>query len=130
MANNPDNSSKSTFRALHILSCLGSGATYSPFKCQPSNLQLLRAHQGFKEKIRTVRSAWVRGHIDDQSIALICSAALFEELATGWAAGIEVLDQAFAVVLPGYSHLPCTLLPLFPSVSYVMLVHLLSRLNR
>lgn len=65
-------------------------------------MKLLRAHQGFKERIRTVRSAWVRGLIDDQSVALICSAALFEELTSGWAAGIEVLDQGFATVLPGY----------------------------
>ncbi|KAK4567400.1 hypothetical protein RGQ29_003261 [Quercus rubra] len=100
LANNPADSGETSFRALHILSCLGSGETYSPFKSQPSSLKLLRAHQGFKERIRTVRSAWVRGLIDDQSVALICSAALFEELTSGWAAGIEVLDQAFATVLP------------------------------
>ncbi|XP_050258228.1 uncharacterized protein LOC126703307 isoform X3 [Quercus robur] len=100
LANNPADSGEKSFRALHILSCLGSGETYSPFKSQPSSLKLLRAHQGFKERIRTVRSAWVRGLIDDQSVALICSVALFEELTSGWAAGIEVLDQAFATVLP------------------------------
>ena len=43
-----------------------------------------------------------RGIINDQSVALICSAALFEELTTGWDAGIEVLNQAFSMVLPGY----------------------------
>lgn len=102
LANNPADSGETSFRTLHILSCLGSGEPYSPFKSQPSSLKLLRAHQGFKERIRTVRSAWVRGLIDDQSVALICSAALFEELTSGWAAGIEVLDQAFATVLPGY----------------------------
>ncbi|KAG6676062.1 hypothetical protein I3842_15G134600 [Carya illinoinensis] len=94
------NSGDSSFRALHILSCLGSGATYSPFKGQPSSLQLLKARQGFKDKIRMVRSAWARGLVDDPSIALICSAALFEELTSGWAVGIEVLDQAFTIVLP------------------------------
>ena len=43
----------------------------------------------------------MRGVIDDQSISLVCSAALFEELTSGWRAGIEVLDQAFSMVLPG-----------------------------
>ncbi|XP_062093222.1 uncharacterized protein LOC133798764 isoform X2 [Humulus lupulus] len=95
-----NNSYESSFRAVHILSCLGSSETYGPFKGQSSSVQLLRAHQGFKEKIRTVKSAWVLGAIDDQSISLLCSAALFEELTSGWRAGIEVLDQAFAMVLP------------------------------
>ncbi|XP_004299491.1 PREDICTED: protein NRDE2 homolog [Fragaria vesca subsp. vesca] len=100
LANNHGNRSESSFRAMHILSCLGSGVSYSPFKCQPSNLQLLRARQGFKERIRTVQMSWVRGAIDDQSAALISCAALLEELTSGWASGIEVLDQAFAMVLP------------------------------
>lgn len=102
LANNHGSSGESLSRVLHILSCLGTGVAYSPFKCQPSSLQLLRARQGFKDKIRTVRSAWVRGLIDDQSVALICSAALFEEWTSGWAAGVEVIDQAFVIVLPGY----------------------------
>ncbi|KAH0976100.1 hypothetical protein GBA52_017999 [Prunus armeniaca] len=100
LGNNNGSGCESSFRAMHILFCLGSGVTYSPYKSQPSNLQLLRARQGFKERIRTVQMAWVRGVIDDQSVALICSAALFEELTSGWAAGIEVLDQAFSMVLP------------------------------
>ncbi|KAK9278602.1 hypothetical protein L1049_028175 [Liquidambar formosana] len=100
LANNSGNSTQSSLRAVHILSCLGSGVTYSPFQCQPSSMQLLRAHQGYKERIRMLRSAWARGVIDDHSIALICSAALFEELITGGAAGVEVLDQAFTMVLP------------------------------
>ncbi|XP_061988537.1 uncharacterized protein LOC133707006 [Rosa rugosa] len=100
LAKDQGNRSESSFRAMHILSCLGSGGSYSPFKCQPSNLQLLRARQGFKERIRTVQMSWVRGVIDDQSAALVCCAALFEELTSGWALGIEVLDQAFAMVLP------------------------------
>lgn len=101
LANSPGDGLDSSSRALHILSCLGSGVAYGPFKSKPSSVQLLRAHQGFKERMRTVRSAWMHGVIDDQSVALICSAALFEELTTGWAAGIEVLNQAFAMVLPG-----------------------------
>ncbi|KAH7550660.1 hypothetical protein JRO89_XS13G0240400 [Xanthoceras sorbifolium] len=102
LANNPENDSESSFRALHILSCLGSGLTYSTFKGQPSSLQILRARQGYMERIKAVRSTWLRGVVNDQSIALICSAALFEELTRGWAAGIEVLNQAFTMVLPGY----------------------------
>lgn len=90
----------SSLRAIYVLSCLGSGSTYTPFKCQPSNVQVLRAHQGYMERIKAVRSAWLRGAVSDQSIALICSAALFEELTNGWTAGIEVLHQAFAMVLP------------------------------
>ena len=101
LADDPCKGHESSFRAMHILSCLGSGETYVPFKGQPSSLQLLRAHQGFKEKIRAVRSAWIRGVIDDQSVSVVCSAALFEELTSGWMAGIQVLDQAFAMVLPG-----------------------------
>ncbi|XP_028805517.1 protein NRDE2 homolog [Neltuma alba] len=94
------NDCESSHRAMHILSCLGSGTKYSPYKSQPSSLQLLRARQGFKEKTRTVRSSWVRGVINDQSVALICSAALLEELTSGWDAVVEVFDQAFAMVLP------------------------------
>lgn len=96
------NSSESSLRAIHILYCLGSGVRYSPFKCQPSSLQLLKAHQGYKERIRTIWSAWAHGAIHDPSIAIICSAALFEELTIGGAAGVEILDQAFSMVLPGY----------------------------
>lgn len=102
LANNSANDRESSSRAIHILSCLGSGTKYNPFKSQASSLLLLRAHQGFKEKLRTVWSSWVRGIINDQSVALICSAALFEELTTGWDVGIEVLNQAFSMVLPGY----------------------------
>ncbi|XP_056168937.1 uncharacterized protein LOC115676257 isoform X2 [Syzygium oleosum] len=93
---------ESLFRAMHILCCLASGVAYSSFKCQPSQMQLLRARQGFRERLRTVRSAWSRGSVNDQSVALVCSAALFEELTSGWATGIEVLDQALSMVLPGY----------------------------
>ncbi|KAJ7975310.1 protein NRDE2-like isoform X1 [Quillaja saponaria] len=96
-----DDGRESISRAIHILSCLGSGVKFSPYKCQPSSLQLLRAHQGFKEKIRILRSTWARGVVDDQSVALVCSAALYEELTSGWAMGVEVMNQAFEMVLPG-----------------------------
>ena len=88
-------------RAIHILASFGSGEKYTPYKCQPSSLQQLRAHQGFKERLRMLRSTWARGITDDTSLACICSAALFEELTTGWTAGVEVLNQAFSTVLPG-----------------------------
>lgn len=102
LENNSGGDREPSYRAIHVLSCLGNGTKYNPFKSQASSLQVLRAHQGFKERLRTVRSSWVRGMINDHSVALVCSAALFEELTTGWEAGIEVLDQAFATVLPGY----------------------------
>lgn len=101
LANNTDDDRESSYRAIHILSCLGNGTKYTPFKSQASSLQLLRAHQGFKEKLRTVGSSWVRGKINDQSVALVCSAALFEEITAGCDAGIGILDQAFTMVLPG-----------------------------
>ncbi|XP_004515233.1 uncharacterized protein [Cicer arietinum] len=100
LANNTDDDRESSYRAIHILSCLGNGTKYTPFKSQASSLQLLRAHQGFKEKLRTVGSSWVRGKINDQSVALVCSAALFEEITAGCDAGIGILDQAFTMVLP------------------------------
>ncbi|KAF6168628.1 hypothetical protein GIB67_005240 [Kingdonia uniflora] len=87
-------------RALHILSCFGSSVKFSAFKCPPSSVQLLRARQGFKERIRTLRSVWARGDINDQSVALICAAALFEDLTTGAVAAIGVLEEAFSMVLP------------------------------
>lgn len=122
LANSSGNTQESV-RALHILSCLGNGATYSPFECKPSSLQLLRAHQGFREKMKSVRSAWVRGVIDDQSLALTCSAALFEELTTGWAAGVEVLDEAFAMVLPGYEVFSCfSLLHFHSPINFIIVL--------
>ncbi|KAI9084597.1 hypothetical protein K1719_033379 [Acacia pycnantha] len=94
------NDCESSYRAMRILSCLGTGTKYSPYKGQPSSLQLLRARQGFKEKTRTVRSSWVRGIVNHQSVALICSVALLEEFTSGWDAVVEGFDQAFAMVLP------------------------------
>lgn len=118
--NDPHTGHDSIDRAVHILSCLGSGDAYSPYKCQPSSLQLLRAHQGFKEKIRVVRSTWLHGVIDDSSVALISGAALFEELTTGYNAGLEVLDQAFSMVLPGY--LPILLSLCFLSIYFLWIL--------
>ncbi|KAG8378654.1 hypothetical protein BUALT_Bualt07G0007800 [Buddleja alternifolia] len=100
LGNNPSKDSDSFYRAIYILSCLGSGARYSPFKGQPSSLQQLRARQGFKDRIKMLSSTWARGMIDDHSAALICSAALFEELTSGLASALEILEHSFTMVLP------------------------------
>lgn len=101
IANKSVDKSESLFRAVHILSCLGCGEKYTPYSGQASSLKQLRARQGFKERIRMLGPLWARGRIDDFSTAVICSAALFEELTSGPAAAIEILDQAFTMVLPG-----------------------------
>lgn len=100
LANNSSRSSESFARALHILCCLGCGIKYSQFKSQPSSLQVLRAKQGFKEQIRIIQGTWTRGTIDDNSVASVCCAALFEELTSGLEFGIEILNQALSMVLP------------------------------
>lgn len=101
LANCSHGSPESLLRALHILSCLGSGVKYTPYNCQPSSLLQLRARQGFRERINLLRSTWTHGVIDDQSVALVCSAALFEEISIGWTSSAEIFDQAFSMVLPG-----------------------------
>ncbi|KAH6815829.1 hypothetical protein C2S51_020649 [Perilla frutescens var. frutescens] len=100
LANNSSESSDSSSRAIHILSCLGSGARYTPFKGLVSSVQQLRARQGFKDCIKMLSSTGARGVIDDHSAALICSAALFEELTSGWAYALEILENSFTMVLP------------------------------
>ncbi|GFP88473.1 protein nrde2 homolog [Phtheirospermum japonicum] len=100
LANNSSENAESLLRAMHILSCFGSGAKYSPFKGQPSSLQKLRARQGFKDHMKMLSSTWARGIIDDNSAALICSSALFEELTFGWASALEILENSFTMVLP------------------------------
>lgn len=101
LGNSTVGNSDSVSRAMHILSCLGSGAQYNPFKCQPSSLLQLRARQGFKDRIKMLRPTWTCGMVDDHSVALICSAALFEKLTAGLAAAFEILEDAFTMVLPG-----------------------------
>ncbi|CAH9122186.1 unnamed protein product [Cuscuta epithymum] len=100
LADGSDGGSESFSRALHILSCLGSGMKYAPYKCQPSSLLQLRARHGFRERLNLLYSTWRCGVIDDQSVALVCCAALFEEISTGGTASIEIFDQAFSMVLP------------------------------
>lgn len=103
LANKSSESSDSSSRAIHILSCLGSGERYTPFKGLLSSVQQLRARQGFKDRIKVLSSTWARGVIDDSSAALICSAALFEELTSGWSYALEILENSFTMVLPGKS---------------------------
>lgn len=100
LENNASANSDSLYRALHILSCLGSGARYSPFKGQPSSVQILKARQGFKDRIKMLSSTWARGMVDDHSAAFICSAALFEELTSGCKSALEILEHSFTMVLP------------------------------
>ncbi|XP_074269561.1 uncharacterized protein LOC141592695 isoform X2 [Silene latifolia] len=100
LAGSVSSNSESTSRAVHILSCLGSGTAYIPYKGRPPSTQLLRAHQGFKERINSIRSSWVREVVSDSSVALVCSAALFEQLTVGWAAGVKMLSDALFMVLP------------------------------
>lgn len=95
---------ESSSRAMHILCYLGSGLAYVPYTSQPSSMQILRARQGFREKLKKIQSIWSHGVTDDQSAAVVCSAALFEELTNDLSGAVEILDQMFSSVLPGYFH--------------------------
>ncbi|XP_078444114.1 uncharacterized protein LOC144713437 isoform X2 [Wolffia australiana] len=92
-----ENSSK---RAVHILSHLGSGSKYEPFKTPAMSPLLLRCRQGFKEQMRSLGSSWARGEVENTAVALLCSALLFEMLTSGLAATNEVLEEALYMVLP------------------------------
>ncbi|KAH9316484.1 hypothetical protein KI387_025111 [Taxus chinensis] len=98
-ANSPNSSQQ---RAIHILSCLGSCGKYSVFSSghHVSSTQLLKARRGFGEQLWHLRSIWARGEIKEQSTALVVSAALFEELITGWEAAARVYKDAFSMALP------------------------------
>ncbi|GAB2286590.1 hypothetical protein Dimus_020987 [Dionaea muscipula] len=100
LASSSHGRSASSSRILHILHFLGCQIAYSPYKYQPSSVQLLRAHQGFKEQLKTARASWASGDYDDSSIALVCSAALFEEFSAGCTAAVNVLLESLAMVLP------------------------------
>ncbi|KAG2271674.1 hypothetical protein Bca52824_066229 [Brassica carinata] len=92
---------ESSSRAMHILCYLGSGLAYVPYTSQPSSMQILRARQGFREKLKKIQSIWSHGVTDDQSAALVCSAALFEELTNDLSGTVEILEHMFSYVLPG-----------------------------
>ncbi|KAK8952254.1 hypothetical protein KSP39_PZI004633 [Platanthera zijinensis] len=98
--NSSSNTEQYSQHAVHILSCLGSNVKYSPFLSQPSPLDVLRARQGFKAQVKNLRSAWAHGDVRESSVALICSASLFELLTTGWSAGVEIFEEAFSMALP------------------------------
>uniref|UniRef100_A0A804KRA5 Protein NRDE2 homolog n=1 Tax=Musa acuminata subsp. malaccensis TaxID=214687 RepID=A0A804KRA5_MUSAM len=61
---------------------------------------ILRARQGFKEQIRSLRNLWARGSIGEHSIAFVCAACLFETLTNDYCTGIQVIEEAFSMVLP------------------------------
>ncbi|KAJ0264325.1 hypothetical protein HA466_0026970 [Hirschfeldia incana] len=93
---------ESSSRALHILCYLGSGLAYVPYTSHPpSSMQILRARQGFREKLKLIQSIWSHGVTDDQSEALVCSAALFEELTNDLPGAVEILEHMFSSVRPG-----------------------------
>lgn len=100
-------SDKPSPHAIHILSCLGSGEKYSAYNGQLSSLHILKAHNGFKEQVKCLGSAWARGCITDKSVALVCSASLFEILTTGWTTAAEVIEEAFSMTLPGQISVQC-----------------------
>ncbi|KAM0927264.1 hypothetical protein ACQ4PT_002987 [Festuca glaucescens] len=89
------NDSESVHRAIYILSCLGSNIKYTSFGGPISRPLVLRARQGFKEHIRSLRSAFACGSLKEESVALICSASLFESMTSGYSSGLEVIEEAF-----------------------------------
>jgi hypothetical protein len=66
---------------------------YTSFGGPISRPLVLRARQGFKEQIRSLRSAG--GSLKEESVALICSASLFESMTSGYSSGLEVIEEAF-----------------------------------
>ncbi|KAL6635205.1 hypothetical protein ACP70R_027876 [Stipagrostis hirtigluma subsp. patula] len=96
--------SDSVHRAIYILSCLGSNVKYTPFVGPISRPQVLRARQGFKEQTRSLRSAFASGGIKEESVALICSASLFESMTSGYSSGLEVIEETFHMALSGVSN--------------------------
>ncbi|KAE8796777.1 hypothetical protein D1007_28069 [Hordeum vulgare] len=90
------NNSDSVHRAIYILSCLGSNVKYSSFGGPISRPLVLRARQGFKEQIRSLQSAFACGCLKEESIALICSASLFESMTSGYSSGLEVIEEAYS----------------------------------
>uniref|UniRef100_A0A0D9VLM3 Uncharacterized protein n=1 Tax=Leersia perrieri TaxID=77586 RepID=A0A0D9VLM3_9ORYZ len=98
------NDSDSVDRAIHILSCLGSKAKYTSFDGSVSRPQVLKARQGFKEQIRSLRSSFAGDGMKEESVALICSASLFESMTSGYASGIEVIEETFSMAPSERNH--------------------------
>ena len=99
-------SKESKQRAIYILSCLGSGGKYSAYlsEHQVSSTQLLKAHRGFEEQLRKLRSLWAYGDIKELSTSLVAATALFEDLASGWEVLDRVFEYAFSMTFPGRRH--------------------------
>jgi hypothetical protein len=89
------NDSDSVHRAIYILSCLGSNIKYTSFGGPISRPLVLRARQGFQEQIKSLRPAFACGSLKEESVALICSASLFESMTSGYSSGLEVIEEAF-----------------------------------
>uniref|UniRef100_A0A0A9E0V8 Uncharacterized protein n=1 Tax=Arundo donax TaxID=35708 RepID=A0A0A9E0V8_ARUDO len=101
---NSRSNSDSMHRAIYILSCLGSNVNYAPFVGPISRPQVLRARQGFKEHIKSLRCAFACGGIKEESVALICSASLFESMTSSYSSGLEVIEETFPMALSESSH--------------------------
>ncbi|TVU28721.1 hypothetical protein EJB05_20251 [Eragrostis curvula] len=98
------NNSDSLHRAIYILYCLGSNVNFVPFVSPISRPQVLRARQGFKEQIRSLRSAFDCGDIKEETVALICSASLFESMTSGYSSGLEVIEEIFPIAFSENNH--------------------------
>ncbi|XP_015689394.2 nuclear exosome regulator NRDE2 [Oryza brachyantha] len=98
------NNSDSLDRAIHILSCLGNKVKYTSFDGSVSRPQVLKARQGFKEQIRSLRSLFASNAMKEESVALICSASLFESMTSGYASGLEVIEETFSMALSESNH--------------------------
>jgi hypothetical protein len=90
-------------KVLHILSCLGSGTAYTPYKVDnpTSSTQILKARHGFKEHLYMSRRRRDQGQLTDQIRAMISCAALFELLIDGFEAACSVFEESFMMGLPG-----------------------------
>ena len=91
-------------KVLYIVSCLGSGISYSPFKANnpASSTQILKARHGFKEHLQISRRRRDQGQLTDQLRAMISCAAIFELLVDGFDAARSVFEESFAMGLPGF----------------------------
>eukprot|EP00250_Pteridium_aquilinum_P014193 c21834_g1_i2 orf=187-3744(-) len=90
-------------KVLYILSCLGSGIPYTPFRADnpATATDILKAKRGFKEQIQ---SAWKRRNpadLSDQFKSFVVCASIFELLADGLEAAASVFEESFAMSLPG-----------------------------
>ena len=91
-------------KVLYIVSCLGSGISYLPFKADnpASSTQILKARHGFKEHLQISRRRRDQGQLTDQLRAMISCAAIFELLVDGFDAARSVFEESFAMGLPGF----------------------------